>query len=245
MVEPVPVFSDPRIKTMTYGPDQVYKYTGYLKYQTSMELAPGETVQTITLGDPTGWRINPSGNKVFMKPIDVDVTTNMMMITNKRTYLFELRAEEVKDIGDPRLTWILRFVYPDEGESSVVSTAFGGDGVPDLDTDDLSHYNFRYTITGSEDISPIRIFDDGEFTFFEFRGINADIPAIFQVNKEGEEALINFRSRGHYIVVERVSGRYTLRLGNQVVCVFNEAWGKPSKGESSKSSSSSHSNTIK
>lgn len=240
VVEPVPVFSDPRIKTITYGPDQVFKITAYLRNQISMELGQGETVQTVTLGDPTGWKINPTGNKVFIKPSDLDITTNMMMITNKRTYLFELRAEEVKDITDPRLTWILRFVYPDEGDTGLITTGIQGmDGVPDLDSEDLSKYNFRYTVTGSEDVTPLRIFDDGEFTFFQFKGINADIPAIFMVNKEGEESLINFRTRGHYIVVERVAAKYTLRLGNQVVCVFNEAWGsKPGSSAASKSASS-------
>lgn len=226
VVEAVPVASDPRIKTITYGPDQVYKFTAYLRTQTSIDLGADEKVGTITIGDQTGWKISPSGNKIFIKPMDLDIDTNMMVITNKRTYLFELHADEVKAVDDPRLTMILRFVYPDEGDGTVMTTGIvGTDHVPDLDTEDLSKYNFRYTITGSEDISPIRIFDDGEFTFFEFRGINADIPAIFQVDKEGNEALINFRTRGHYIVVERVSARYTLRLGNQVVCVFNEAWG--------------------
>lgn len=226
MIEPVSVATDPRIKTITYGPDMVYKYTGYLRYQTSIELGQGETISTITMGDPTGWKINPAGSKIFVKPTDLDITTNMMLITNKRTYLFEMHAEEVKDISDPRLTFILRFVYPDDADGSVVNTGMSGnDNVPDLETEDLSKFNFRYSITGSQDISPIRIFDDGEFTFFEFRNINADLPAIFQVDNEGNENLINFRMRGHYMVVERVSGRYTLRHGNMVVCVFNEAWG--------------------
>lgn len=225
MIEPVPIAADPRVKTIAYAPDVVFKYTGYLRYQTIVELSPGETVSTISLGDPTGWKINPSGNRIFIKPVDLDATTNMTLMTNKRTYLFEMHAEEVKNISDEKLTFILRFSYPDDTDGGIVSNAGVMDRVPDLNSDDLSRYNFRYTISGSEDISPIRIFDDGEFTFFEFRSINADIPAIFQVDKEGNENIINFRTRGHYIVVERVSGRYTLRHGNQVVCVFNEAWG--------------------
>lgn len=251
MVEPVPVASDPRIKTITYGPDQIYKFTGYLRYQTSVELGAGETVNTVTLGDPFGWKVNPQGSKIYLKPTDLDATTNMMVITSKRTYLWELHAAEAKGVDDPRLTFILRFVYPDESDGTVVTTGeVGMDKVPDLNSEDLSKYNFRYSIAGSEDISPLRIFDDGEFTFFEFKGVNADIPAIFQVDKEGNEALINFRTRGHYIVIERVSARYTLRMGNQVVCVFNEAWGakpeeKKSGGWFSFSGSNKQSNTLK
>jgi len=224
-IEPIPLASDPRVKTMVYAPDQVFKYTGYLRYQTSIEFGADESIQTILMGDSMGWKMNPSGNKLFIKPSDLDITTNMTLITNKRTYLFELHAEEVKSIEDKRLTFILRFVYPDEGDSGIVTGITGSDRVPDLESEDLSKYNFKYSITGSEDISPIRIFDDGEFTFFEFRGINADIPAFFRVLSDGSEEIINYRTRGHYIVVERVSGRYTLRHGNDVVCVFNDVWG--------------------
>lgn len=242
MVEPVSVATDPRIKTITYGPDMVYKYTGYIRYQTSIEFGANENIQTIAMGDTTAWKMNQMGNKLFLKPVDLDATTNMMLTTTKRTYLFELHAEEAKDISDPNITFVLRFVYPDDTDGGVVTTLAGMDGVPDLESEDLSKFNFRYSITGSDEISPVRIFDDGEFTFFEFRGINADIPAIFKVDNEGNEALINFRSRGRYIVVERVSGRYTLRLGNKVVCVFNEAWGatapKPGSNDGMFSSSS-------
>lgn len=223
-IEPIPLASDPRVKTIVYAPDQVFKYTGYLRYQTTIEFGPDEIVQTILMGDNTGWKMNPAGNKLYIKPSDLDITTNMTLVTSKRTYLFELHADEVKNIDDKRLTFILRFVYPDEGDVGVVGIS-STEGVPDLENDDLSKYNFRYSISGSEEVSPIRIFDDGEFTFFEFRGINADIPAFFRVLGDGSEELINYRTRGNYIVVERVSGRYTLRHGKEVVCVFNEAWG--------------------
>lgn len=223
-IEPIPLASDPRVKTIVYAPDQVFKYTGYLRYQTTIEFGADEVIQTILMGDNTGWKMNPSGNKLYIKPSDLDITTNMTLVTTKRTYLFELHADEVKNIDDKRLTFILRFVYPDEGDVGVVGVS-STEGVPDLENDDLSKYNFRYSINGSEDISPIRIFDDGEFTFFEFRGINADIPAFFRVLSDGSEEIINYRTRGNYIVVERVSGRYTLRHGNDVACVFNEAWG--------------------
>lgn len=223
-IEPIPLASDPRVKTIVYAPDQVFKYTGYLRYQTTIEFGADEMVQTILMGDNTGWKMTPAGNKLYIKPSDLDITTNMTLVTSKRTYLFELHADEVKNIDDKRLTFILRFVYPDEGDAGVVGIS-STEGVPDLENEDLSKFNFRYSISGAEDISPIRIFDDGEFTFFEFRGINADIPAFFRVLSDGSEELINFRTRGNYIVVERVSGRYTLRLGKDVVCVFNEAWG--------------------
>lgn len=173
------------------------------------------------MGDSTAWMINPSGNLIFLKPIEQDATTNMTIITNKRSYLFELHARDTDDIGDKDMVFIMRFIYQDDGD--VQALGIGNDSVPDVDIYENPHkYNFKYSISGPEVIAPIRIFDDGEFTYFQFRDKNAEVPAFFWVDERGNESLINYRTRGDYIVVERVSGRFTLRHGGDVVCVFND-----------------------
>lgn len=220
LILPTPIATDARIKTVMYGPNEVYKFTGYYRYQSNIEFSADEEIATISLGDSVPWQINPIGNRIFIKPIDQDAVTNMTVITNKHVYFFELHAQEARDISDKNLIFSLRFMYPGEGDGSSVANI---DHVPDLEQEDLSKYNFRYTINGSEDISPIRIFDDGEFTFFEFRDKNGEVPAFYQVDNVGNESIINYRTRGSYIVVERVAARFTLRHGTSVVCVFNEA----------------------
>ena len=235
VVVPQPLATDPRIKTVAYAPNEVMKYTGHYRVQTSWEFEPDETIQTISLGDPVAWMMLPQGNRLFIKPIEQDATTNMTLITSKRIYLVELHAAEAKGVDDKDVTWILRWVYP--GTESGLLFNSGIDTVPDLEAEDISKFNFRYTVSGSDDISPIRIFDDGEFTYFEFRDKNGEIPAFYKVDSQGNESLINYRTRGSYIVVERVVPRFTLRHGNSVVCIFNEAMS--SRRQSSSSSSSS------
>ncbi len=241
LVMPSPIATDARIKTITYSPNEVFKFTGYYRYQSNIEFAPDEEIGTISLGDSVAWQMNPLGNRLFLKPIEQDATTNMTIITNKRTYFFELHAEEAKNISDKNLTFELRFIYPGD-ESLGVSHV---DHMPDLEQDDLSKYNFRYTLTGSDDIAPLRIFDDGEFTYFQFQDVNGEVPAFFQVDSQGNESLINYRARGPYIVVERVAARYTLRHGNSVVCIFNEAITNGKPGNSGAKGSGSASTTQK
>jgi len=221
-VSPTSIATDPRIKTVMYSPNEVIKFTGYYRYQSNILFDSDEQIGTISMGDSVAWQMSPMGNRLFLKPIEQDATTNMTIITNKHTYFFELHADDAKDITDKNLVFELRMVYPSD-ESTSLNVKNNIDRVPDLEQEDKNKYNFRYTISGSEEISPIRIFDDGEFTYFQFNDINADIPAFFLVDKEGNEGIVNYRTRGPYIVVERVSGRYTLRHGNYVVCVFNEA----------------------
>ncbi len=223
LLNPVPIATDARIKTVIYSPNEVIKFTGYYRFQSNIVFADDEQVGTISLGDSVAWQMNPVGNRLFLKPIEQDATTNMTLITNKHTYFFELHAAEAKDISDKNLIFELRIVYPSDDTSAASLSANTLDHVPDLEQEDLNKYNFRYTISGSDDISPIRIFDDGEFTYFQFHDINAEIPAFYLVDKEGNESVLNYRARGPYIVVERVGARYTLRHGKSVVCVFNEA----------------------
>lgn len=231
--EPRPIQIDHRVRTITYQPDQVYKYTGHYHYQSAIEFAPDEEILTISMGDSTAWMLNPSGFRLFLKPIEQDATTNMTLITNKRTYLFELHARETDDIDDRDMVFVYRFLYPNEIPSlggvrrgSVDTTpSFSRylDSVPNP-LSDPGKYNLNYTISGTDIIAPIRIFDDGLFTYFQFRNKNADLPAFYMTDDRGNEALVNFRTRGDYVVTERVSKRFTLRHGTYIVCVFNEAW---------------------
>ncbi len=219
-IEPLPIATDPRIQTVMYSPNEVIKFTGHYGYQSSIEFAPGEEILTISMGDSLSWMVNPLGKRLFLKPIEQDALTNMTLITNKRTYLFELHSREPEGIDDPNLVFVLRFLYPGEEQMT-----FSGitDSVPDpLEDEHPERFNFSYTITGSDEIAPIKIFDDGEFTFFEFRDKNAEVPAFFLVDSNGDEGLINFRTRGDYIVIERVAARFTLRHGSDIVCVYNE-----------------------
>jgi len=220
--EPRPIKVDHRVRTIMFQPDEVYKFTGHYRYQSSIEFSEGEEIKTISMGDSTSWMLNPSGNLLFLKPIEQDATTNMTLITNRHTYLFELHARETDDINDDNMVFIMRFLYPDGNDSKSVTQYLDRVPTPDLEND-AGKYNFNYSISGSDDIAPIRIFDDGEFTFFQFRDKNAEVPAFFWVDDDGSEALINYRTRGDYIVVERVTKRFTLRHGSTIVCVFNEA----------------------
>lgn len=220
--DPRPIQIDHRVRTVMYQPDQVYRYTGHYRYQTAIEFGEDETIKTISMGDSTAWMLNPSGHRLFLKPLEQDATTNMTLITNKHTYLFELHARETDDIADKDMVFIMRFIYPGDDGAQTVSRHLDSVPAPDLE-ENADKLNFNYTLSGAGDIAPIRIFDDGEFTFFEFRDKNAEVPAFYWVDDSGNESLINYRTRGDYIVVERVAKRYTLRHGPDVVCVFNEA----------------------
>jgi len=218
--EPRATAIDSRLRVMTYNPNDIFKYTGYYGYQGSIEFDSDETIETISMGDTTAWQIIPSGNRMFLKPTEEDASTNMTLITNKRLYFFELYAEHAGGPDDPGLVFAVKFLYPDSNTSSMY-TYHSSYSVPDLSKPDK--YNFKYTISGADSIAPIKIFDDGIFTYFEFKDGNTSVPAIFEVDKDRNEAIVNYQVVGPYIAVEMVASQFTLRYGSEITCVFNES----------------------
>jgi type IV secretion system protein VirB9 len=225
LLTPQPLGTDNRIKTVQYSPNEIYKFIGHYGYQSSIEFGADEQIMTISVGDSVAWQLKPSGSRLFIKPVEQDALTNMTVVTNEHTYNFELHAEETDNIKDKDMMFVLRFQYGDakDGDMQSMTIKQAQDPVPDLtDPEVRKTLNFNYAIQGPESHSPIRIFDDGEFTYFEFRDKNAEVPAFFVVDPLQNEAIINFRTVDDYIVVERVAPRFTLRSGAYVICVHNE-----------------------
>lgn len=108
-----PVSSDARIKTYMYNPSEVFKLMMNSGYQSSIEFAEGEEVETISLGDLFAWKVNPVEHRLFVKPMEDDIHTNMTIITNKRTYHFDLFSKEPDGDVDPELVYVMRFFYPE------------------------------------------------------------------------------------------------------------------------------------
>ena len=69
----------------------------------------------------------------------------------------------------------------------------------------------------------VLVFDDGRFTYLRFAN-NREVPAVFHVQGDGSEALVNVRMEGDLLVVDRVSRRLMLRAGNAVVGLWNESF---------------------
>jgi len=213
--------TEKKFRSYLYNPNDVYRYIGHYTYQGFIEFESGETIGTISMGNPSLWLFESLGNRLFLKPVGEDGSeTNMTIITNKRVYHFELMAREAKGIADKNLIFVVKFVYPDEKEKNLVE--FPKTNISDEpDMRDLSRYNFNYQFTGERSIAPSKVFDNGQFTYFQFSNKNAEIPAIFNVDASGYESLVNYRVTGDYIVVERVGAQFTLRNGSEIVCVYN------------------------
>jgi type IV secretion system protein VirB9 len=109
-----PITTDNRIKTYVYNENEVYPLVIFYGYQTSIEFAIGEELSTISIGDSYSWSINPIGNRIFIKPLEENMHTNMTILTNKRSYQFDLFSKKSDGDFDKELVYVMRFYYPEQ-----------------------------------------------------------------------------------------------------------------------------------
>jgi type IV secretory pathway VirB9-like protein len=89
---------------------------------------------------------------------------------------------------------------------------------------DPTKLRYDFSMTGDKSIAPERVSTDGHFTWFDYgaRWDTSDLPAVYRV-VDGIDTPINTRIMGTALVAE-VSGAFTLRNGQRVVCVRPEGW---------------------
>lgn len=168
------------------------------------------------LGDPLAWNVSVRGNNIFLRPIAEQPDTNIVVVTNKRTYSILLQNDE----GDKgSVTFILRYRYPKKPEPIVIKpTVFLDKNPVSIPCVDGSLFNGSYEIKGSDSLKPSAIWDDGRFTCFKWNTAK-DLPVVSRILPNGNEQLANYHMDKNVMVIHEVSPEFILRLGESVMNV--------------------------
>jgi|DEB0MinimDraft_10_1074344.scaffolds.fasta_scaffold05862_7 type IV secretory pathway VirB9-like protein len=81
--------------------------------------------------------------------------------------------------------------------------------------------NANYKMKGNELIAPEGVFDDGQWTYFDFRKnfVANRFPALYKV-VDGYDVLVNFRVENGFLIAETLSEEgFTLKNGDDYVCI--------------------------
>jgi len=203
--------------------------------------------------DTDSWCIEPvfGDHHVFVKPKSfASGVNNLEVVTDRRAYSIQFTTLAVGDRRQPALRVTLTApLDPGPLPAPGVQDTTGSAGAPTPGLDDSPAaattaksasdqlvalglrqapivVNTSYSIAlgkKSQDIVPSMAFDDGRMTYIRFPG-NRELPAVFQVAEDGSESMVNPRMEGDLLVVDRVARRFSLRLGNQVVALYNDAY---------------------
>ncbi|KGM86452.1 P-type conjugative transfer protein TrbG [Roseovarius mucosus DSM 17069] len=193
---------------------QVYAAPGQI---TNIALEPGESLTgagPIAAGDTARWIIGDteSGSganrrvHILVKPTRDDISTNLVVTTDRRTYMIELRAREA--LYMPAVAW----AYPaTPGQRQTVPAA------PVIPAEAARNYRYGLQVRGdSPPWRPLSVFDDGRRVYVVFpRGIvQGEMPPLFVIGSDGETQIVNSRVHQNVLIVDRLFGAAELRLGS-------------------------------
>lgn len=190
-----------------------------------IELAPGEIVLSRISGDTERWEISPAsagadGRTVLIvvKPRDCDITTNLVLATDRRLYDLTLDAPPCRGRStNPQQPYArhVRFYYPDE---TIAQWAKPPEPAPVRVARDVLSLNFGYRVKKDRQFrwAPAQVFDDGARVYIKLpeEARHAEAPVLFLLESDGSKVLINYSVvGGDTYVTDRLFDRAVLVAG--------------------------------
>lgn len=219
---------DSRVRQVIYRADEVVRVEAQRGFATHIALDSHEQIQVVAPGDRDGWQViaNKGDHDVYLKPQLAAHDSNLEIRTDRRSYSFDLVVLPLgSKFGNDRVMYRVTFVYPDELERQAHTDSDAGLVARRLAQPPVVR-NARYSMQvmrDSDDIAPTAAWDDGRFTYLRIPN-NRRMPAIFRVADDDTESVVDKHVEGDTIVVHEVAKRFVLRLGNEVVGIWNDAY---------------------
>src|SRR6201995_694516 len=140
-----------------YQPGAIYELYANPNYISSILLEPGETLNTIAAGDTSRWMVTQAEGEtdsdgrtiVLVKPQAANLRTNIVLITDRRTYLVEAISGAGREYS-AEVAW----TYPQPTQQT--------------QSPSIANLNFNYRIRTTRGRTPTwlptHVFDDGRKT---------------------------------------------------------------------------------
>lgn len=183
-------------------------------FKTDILLPAGDKLQRITCGDRQRFDIKTYYDKsdlrwhVYVQPYQHDVTTNIIISTDRHTFQAKL---ETTELLKPFVRWdVPDDVYAGYKDRNVV-----------MDVENVKDLNFDYDHNGklSAAWAPLNVFDDKHWnTYLSFeRNILQRInPVILGKSEDGTMVIVPYEKRGDIIVMNKVYKEFDVRVGDHI-----------------------------
>jgi len=204
--------SDNRIRTLTYDPNEIVRIVGRAGIQSTIEFASDERIENVAVGDSSAWQITPNrrASLLFVKPLNGHSRTNMTVVTDRRTYMFDLVAGERSTAP----IYAMKFSYPNEKKAELAKPAQQAAAATPQSSAAVTaeKLHFDWKSKGHGKLVPARMFDDGGSLYLAWDK-ETPLPAILTLSEDRKEGPVNYRMSGEYIVISPIPANLILRYG--------------------------------
>lgn len=197
-VIPSPGPGDPRLQFVQYDSSQVVRLYVASGYALMVQLAPGERIETMAVGDSASWQVsaNKQGDALFVKKIGAGSTSNLNVLSDIRTYSFELKSTSDASPAP----FLVRFEYAE----AVSATPPRAEVIP-----------APYRLSGAQAVRPSMIATIGGDLILEWPE-TVSLPAVFRIDDDGNETLVNSHYEGNHLVIPGMPTKLVFRLDRLV-----------------------------
>lgn len=183
-------------------------------FKTDILLPAGDKLQRITCGDRQRFDIKTYYDKsdlrwhVYIQPYQHDVTTNIIISTDRHTFQAKL---ETTELLKPFVRWdVPDDVYAGYKDRNVV-----------MDVENVKDLNFDYDHNGklSAAWAPLNVFDDkhwNTYLSFEKNILQRINPVILGKSEDGTMVIVPYEKRGDIIVMNKVYKEFDVRVGDHI-----------------------------
>jgi type IV secretion system protein TrbG len=212
------------VQVYPYSPGALYQVYAAPGQVTDVALQDGEQLVgsgPVAAGDTVRWIIGDTESgtgptkriHILVKPTRPDLVSNLVINTDRRTYLLELRSAEKTYMAS--VSW----QYPQDQLIALRRQNASAEAATPVTTGvDISRLRFRYAIEGDNPPwRPLSAFDDGSKVYIEMPGgvAQGEAPPLFVIGPEGDGQLVNYRVRQNYYIVDRLFAAAELRMGGE------------------------------
>lgn len=214
-----PANVDTRVRSVLFVPNHIIGFVGKPGFQSSIRFGDDERIENVAVGDSAAWQVTPNkrGNYLFIKPTVAGAHSNLMVITDQRTYLFDLSAPR-----GAQPVYALTFdypAYPSPGAVQPPPPPAPAEAVPVLQArltllpaPEPAKLDFGWHTTGAKSLRPTRVFSDPAAVYLSWPE-NVALPAILVPAPDGTESPVSYKMDGGYIVIAGLPSQIIIRRG--------------------------------
>jgi len=226
------------VQVYDFLPGAVYEVITAPGFVTMLYLRPGEALKHLAAGDTSRWLIDtvaagdvdirvddfsssakePVNGRVaiLVKPRFPLLQTNLVIATNERIYLVDLKSQEEAYHSAVEWTYpISPTVFHAENNSRKTQPMARDNGVRNY------LYSLKAPRGGLPPWAPQAVYDDGHRVYVEFDPSIQDHerPPLYLLDPDGMARMVNYRTESNYYVVDRLFDRAALRIGSERVVI--------------------------
>lgn len=213
-----------------YNEMNQYKIRSKIGYITDIMLKPGEALQEIVAGDTERWQVSSANvagvYHVYIKPLKADITTNLIILSDARSYRLIVTSSNVYD------DIVIFDKVPASAKEKAAAEAAAAKAKVQRAKDTVEYHkqskdimNTRYEFIKIKNVSrsmlPMIVYNTSTKTYISMSSENnQDLPVLYKQDLNGKLNLVNYRIRNGFMVIDSVMPKIYLAYGENAYAIL-------------------------